>query len=225
MRSIHPLQQTAAASLVSKSSLSLSAAAAAERSRSAAERRPVGTHIDCFFPHAVERTLEAVRARLDAAVSKLGDELAAIRNRGRFSAAGEGWSLWEDEGTITGEGPSGLSISVYPAVAEFTSVERFGAVERPDQGIHTALRRVFEAVAAGFGAGGRLAVAAGGFGDTDRAGDLALAGAGFAEVCECLESAIGPPARSWEALEAGAGSWYLIAPDAEPGATADRGGM
>src|SRR5260370_19438494 len=158
MRSIHPLQQTAAASLVSKSSLSLSAAAAAERSRSAAERRPVGTHIDCFFPHAVERTLEAVRARLDAAVSKLGDELAAIRNRGRFSAAGEGWSLWEDEGTITCEGPSGLSISVYPAVAEFTSVERFGAVERPDQGIHTALRRVFEAVAARVGAGGLRAV-------------------------------------------------------------------
>jgi hypothetical protein len=94
-------------------------------------------------------------------------------------------------------------------VVEFTSLERFGAIERPDQGVHAALRRVFEAAASGFAAGGWLAVAAGGFGDTDRAGDLALAGAGFAEVCKCLEAVIGPPARSRGALEAGLGGWYL----------------
>ena len=56
---------------------------------------------------------------------------------------------------------------------------------------------------------GKLAVAAGGFGDTDRAGDLAMAGAGFPEVCGSLAAIIGPPARSWEALEAGSGGWYL----------------
>jgi hypothetical protein len=182
----------------------------------------MGTHIDGFFPHTVERSLNAVRARLDAALSGLGQDLAAIRGRGRFSAGGGGWSLWYDEGAVTGQGPNGLSISVYPAVAEFTSLERFGAIERPDQGVHAALRRVFEAVASEFGGGGRLAVAAGGFGDTDRAGDLALAGAGFAEVCGCLEAVIGLPVRQWEALEVGLGGWYLSVLDAEPSAAPDR---
>ena len=110
-----------------------------------------------------------MRARLDAALSGLEADLALIRDLGRFSAGGGGWSLWSEEGTVTGEGPSGFRIRVYPAVVELTSLERFGAVERPDQGIHTAIRRVFEAMAAAFGGGGRLAVASGGYGDTDRA--------------------------------------------------------
>ena len=152
------------------------------------------------------------------ALSRVGAELALIRDRGRFSSDDAGWSLRSDEGTITGKGPFGLSISVYLNVVEFTSVERFGTVERPDLGIHMALRRVFEVIADEFGAGGRLAIAAGGFGDTDRAGDLALAGGGFAEVCGCLEAVIGPPARSWAALEAGELRWYLSAPDIQPSA-------
>ena len=73
---------------------------------------------------------------------------SAMTSPSSATAAGSqrtgGWSLWDDEGTITGEGPSGLRIRVYPAVVELTSLERFGAVERPDQGIHTALRRVFD---------------------------------------------------------------------------------
>ena len=179
----------------------------------------MGSHIDAFFPHAVARSANAVRARLDAAVSELWPELALIRERERFSPGSGDWSLWSDEGTITGEGPSGLSISVHSTVAELTSVEHFGAVQWPDQGIHGALRRVFEGVAAAFGAAGRLAVASGGYGGTDRAADLALAGAGFAEVCGCLEAVAGPPARSWAVLEAGKCGWYLSA----PGAAADGG--
>lgn len=184
----------------------------------------MGSHIDAFFPHAVERSPEAVRAKLDAALSGLEADLALIRDLGRFSVGGGGWSLWSDEGTVTGEGPSGFRIRVYPAVVELTSLERFGAVERPDQGIHAALRRVFEAVAAAFGGGDRLAVASGGYGDTDRAADLALAGAGFAEVCVCLEAVAGSPARSWAVLEVGERGWYLSAPDAEPVTAADSGG-
>ena len=72
----------------------------------------MGSHIDTFFPHCVERSLVAVRARLDSALGPLGDELALIRDRGRFSTDAGGWSLWDDEGTITGEGPSGLRIRV-----------------------------------------------------------------------------------------------------------------
>ena len=133
----------------------------------------MGTHIDCFFPHTVERTLQVVRTRLDLVMGELGDDLAHIRDCGRFSKGREGWSLWEEnDSTIQGEGPSGLSLSVNLKVAELTSVERFGAVQCSDQGLHAVLRRVFEAAAAGFGGGGRLAVAAGGFGDTDRASDL-----------------------------------------------------
>jgi hypothetical protein len=150
-----------------------------------------------------------LQQRLATIFETLQEELYAIVERGRFSAGGGDWWLSADEDEVRGEGPNGFSISVYSAVIEFTSAERFGAVESPDLGIHIALRRVFETVAAGFGAGGRLAVAAGGFGDTDQANDLALDGCGFAEVCGCLEAKIGPPARSWEALEAGSGFWYL----------------
>ena len=82
-------------------------------------------------------------------------------------------------------------------------------MEHPDLGIHLALRKVFEGVAAAFGARGRLAVAAGGFGDTDKAGEIAISAADFAQVCACLEAVIGTPARSWESLEAGTGAWFL----------------
>ena len=129
----------------------------------------MGSVINGFFPHSVERSPEAIRARLENALGGLSDDVDAIRNRGRFSMGGGGWSFWCEEGTVTGEGPCGFSISVYVSVVRLTSVERFGAIERPDQGIHVALRTVFETVAAAFGGGGLLAVAAGGFGDTDHA--------------------------------------------------------
>jgi hypothetical protein len=179
----------------------------------------MGTHIDCFFPHTVERSPEAVRERLAAVFGGLKCEADLLRARGRFSAGGGDWWLVVEGVGVTGEGPCGFSVSVHRAVAVFTSLERFGAVERPDQGTHGALRRVFEAVAAAFGAGGRLAVAAGGFGATDRANDVAASGAGFAEVCGCLEADICEPARSWEALERGEGGWYLSVPPEPSAAT------
>ncbi|MCI0455925.1 MAG: hypothetical protein L0Z62_02960 [Gemmataceae bacterium] len=169
----------------------------------------MGTHIDGYFPRVVERSAETVQARLTAVFADLADDLAVIRERGRFSSGGGGWWVAEDEGRLFGEGPGGFSISVYPAVIEFTSVERFAAIDSPVLGIQEPLRRVFAAVAARLGAGAALAVAAGGFGDTDRAGGLAAEGASFADVCRSLEAVIGPPARSWEALEAGVGLWYL----------------
>ncbi len=183
----------------------------------------MGSHISVFFPHAVERSPDAVGARLDLALSGLQADLALIRDRGRFSTGIGGWNLRFEDATVTGAGPSGLSILVFPTVVELTSLERFGAVERPDQGIHTALRRIFEKLAAAFGAGGQLAVAAGGYGDTDRASDLARAGAGFAEVCGCLQKVVGPPAPHWSVLELGLCRWYLSVQDAEPCAAADRG--
>src|SRR5262249_26317189 len=120
--------------------------------------------------------------------------------------------------------PRGMWVAVHPAVVKLTSLERFGAVERPDLGIHTALRRLFQAVAAAFGAGGRLAVAAGGDGDTDRASDLAWTRAGVIEVWGCLEAVIGSPARSGATLEGGSCGWYLSALDTEPSTAADGGG-
>jgi hypothetical protein len=180
----------------------------------------MGTHIDGFFPHAIERSPDFVRTRLAVTLGGLGDDLAIIRERGRSSAGGGDWSLLrDDDGTVFGEGPSGFSIWAYPMVVEFTSVERFGAIQHRDQGIQDALRRVFEAVAAGFGGVGWFAVAAGGFGDTDEAGDLALAGARFVEICACLTAKVGPPVRSWEALEAGRGQWFLSAPAVEQSVT------
>ena len=127
------------------------------------ERARLGTHIDAFFPHAIERSPEVVLARLRTVLNSLESELALIRERGRFSAGSGDWSLLNDEGTIIGEGLAGLSISVCPAVVKFTSVERFSSVERPDQGTTHTLRRVFEVTAAAFSSAGRLAVAAGGW--------------------------------------------------------------
>jgi hypothetical protein len=180
------------------------------------ERARLGTHIDAFFPHAIERSPEVVRSRLLTALSSLEAELALIRERGRFSAGSGDWFFSSDEGTITGEGPAGLSISVYPTVVRFTSVERFNAFERPDQGIDVALRQVFEVTAATFGAAGRLAVAAGGFGDADQAADIAFDGGGFTDVYACLEAVVGTPARSWVELESGLHGWYLSAPEPDP---------
>lgn len=185
----------------------------------------MGTHIDAFFPHAIERSPEVVRARLHMALNSLEAGPARIRERGRFSAGSGDWSLLYDEGTITGEGPAGLSISVYPAVVKFTSVERFSSVERPDQGTTHALRREFEVTAAAFSSAGRLAVATGGFGDTDQAADLAHAGTVFTDVCGCLEAVLGPPARSWKELESGSHGWYLCIPLAEPGPAPNGGRM
>jgi hypothetical protein len=182
----------------------------------------IGTHISAFFLHSVEPSAEAVRERLIRTFGDLKQDLDAIRERGRFSTGCADWWLIEDDGIVSGEGPSGFSIAVYRDVVEFTSLERFGAIEQPALGIHMQLRRVFEVVAAAFGARGRLAVVAGGFGDTDKAGELAIGGAGFADVCGGLQLAIGIPARSWEELEAGEGAWYLSRP-AEPVATAEDG--
>jgi hypothetical protein len=173
----------------------------------------VGTHIDSFFPCIVERTVGAVLARLSEVFSDLADVIPLIRERGRFSADVGEWSVKEAEERIYGQGPAGFRIRVYSRVIQFTSLERFGALELPDQGIQEPLHRIFEAVASALGTG-ELAVAAGGFGDTDHAGDLAHDGESFAEVCRCLESVVGAPARSWQELESGAGQWYLRGLDA-----------
>lgn len=181
----------------------------------------MGSHIEAYFPHTVQRSPEAVRECLLRGLRERQDDLALIHERGRFSADRGDWSLYEDEdSSVRGRGPCGFSIDVYPAVVEFTSSERFGAVERSEQGIHTALQRVFESVAAAFGAADQLAVAAGGYGDTDEARDLAATGRGFPEVCECLTRVAGIPARSWEALGAGANEWFLGS-KAEPAAAPD----
>jgi hypothetical protein len=173
----------------------------------------LGTHIDGYFPRTVERCAETIRTRLSEVFAGMTGDLMAIRNGGRFSATSRDWYVVEgDERNIWGEGPSGFSINVYPRVVEFTCIERFGAIAGPEYGIPEALRRVFAAVAAGLGEGRPLAVAAGGFGDTDRAGDLACDGAAFTEVCASLEAVIGPPARRWKDLEAGTGDWYLSVP-------------
>lgn len=177
----------------------------------------MGSHIDVFFPHDVEQTVDAVQARLEPTFRDLTDDLALIRSKGRFSKDIGDWSLRFEEGYVCGEGPSGLLISVYSAVVQLTSLERFGAVARPDQGIQDSLRRVFEATANAFGARGRLAVAGGGFGETDLAGDLAFEGASFDEIARALEKTFGHAgARTWEAVDGNTAYWYLSNPPTKP---------
>ena len=172
----------------------------------------MGTHIESYFPRAVEPTLGAVLAQLSQVFTQLEPDLAAIRQRGGFSQGTAPWSLFQTDTGIDGEGPCGFSILVFPQVVEFTSIERFGTLESREHGIHESLRRVFEVVAASLGSSGEFAVAAGGFGDTDHACALAADGASFGEVRDRLEARLGPPARSWRELETGPGLWLLRGP-------------
>jgi hypothetical protein len=132
-----------------------------------------------------------------------------IHERCRFASNSGNWHLFEDAGTIKGDGPFGFSIAVHDRTIIFTSICRFGSIVRPDAGISEQLRLVFECVAEELGGGTALVVASGGYGDTDHANDLALEGATFEEICRCLESKAGPPARTWEELSTGELEWYL----------------
>lgn len=169
----------------------------------------MGTHIQAFFPHAVAVSMESIETVLHETTRRLESDFAAIHERGHFSTDDSGvWGLYADSKVIGGEGPSGMGIEFYAAVALGKSVERFATIASGDFGIAAPLRRVFTEWSIAFGGNGELAVAAGGMGDTDRAADLALEGACFSEVCRCLQLTLGPPAETWD--EAVASGWVLI---------------
>jgi len=151
-----------------------------------------------------------VLRRLIAVFVGLAEDVRVIQTRGQFSSDCGDWRLNQrEDGAVEGEGPAGFSGRLYERVIQVTSVERFGAIEHTDSEVRWPLRRVFEGLARALGTGSELAVASGGYGDPDRANDLAIAGAEFTEVCKCLEEVAGAPARSWEALEADGGyNWY-----------------
>lgn len=165
----------------------------------------MGTHIEVYFPHAGERSPAAVRQRLTRAFDLRTHDLVTLGVI-RPSAA---WHVTSNpRGIVFGDAPLGFSIFVYASVAELHSLLRFETLSQVGGEVSNALRRVFEAVATEFGAGGRFAVAPGGHGGTDSAHDLAIDGADFDQVCERMETTLGPPARSWAELAAAERAWY-----------------
>jgi hypothetical protein len=176
----------------------------------------VGSHIDSFFPRSVPQDPEIVLRRLNEVFGALQPEISAIRAWRRLShESGDWWTVLveaepDQPMSVEGEGPCGFIIRVYAGTVCFTNCDKFGLIAYPEYGIAQPLRHVFRSVASALGAPGPFAVASGGYGETDRACDLAYyEAAPFERVCDRLEEDNGPPVRSWEDLEAGRGTWYL----------------
>lgn len=175
----------------------------------------MGTSIDCLFARGIDQDPEAVLQTLTSLFSTLTPELDQIRELGSFSQHSGAWSIAKNDlqdsefPVLHGEGPSGFGVDVYERVICLGSVERFFSIQRADV-LGLALRHVFEAAAQHCGTGSTMAVAAGGFGDTDHAIDLACyQGASFDDLTISLQQRLGTPARSWEELRKGDHTWYL----------------
>lgn len=174
----------------------------------------MGTSIDCFFARERKSDAGEIEAALRALSVERADDIRAIQTGGRFSTwDGEWWvhpveSSDGDPASIEGEGTAGFHIQICSRVVRFGSIERFRSIY--DSDIAISLRRVITAVSLRLGTSSRIAVAAAGFGDTDRAGDVAYYGAAsFDQVCEALEEVAGPPARTWSELAEDRHRWYL----------------
>jgi hypothetical protein len=178
----------------------------------------VGSSIYCFFARGSERNAAELRTTLDDLMAEHHEDVRVVRERGRFSEGGGGWHLTQDRqggehDCLSGEGPAGFSIEVYRQVIRVGSAERFGAVYDVGSGVAPALRHILSSMARRLGASHQVAVAAAGYGDTDRAGDVAYyEGASFQAVVAMLVKVAGPPARSWDELAGGNHRWYLGVP-------------
>jgi hypothetical protein len=176
----------------------------------------VGSHIDCFFARGAEQSPADLRTALDSLMTEHCEDVQILTERGRFSRGSGSWHLdlvraaGGEPDFISGEGPAGFSIDVYCRVVRVGSAERFSALYDEGMGVALALRRTLCSVARRLGGSPRIAVAAGGYGDTDRAADLAYyEGGPFEEVVAMLEKVAGPPARTWDELARGEHKWYL----------------
>jgi hypothetical protein len=173
----------------------------------------MGTSIYCFFAHQAEWEPAALQQHLDALCAPLASDLDALRQYRRFSDDSGTWSIWPWDtttGCLAGDGPAGLGIYLYQRVVCLTSAARFSALYR-DDGVAMPLRRLLCSLAVSFASARLIAVAAAGFGNTDRASDVAYYNNGsFDDVCRELHRAAGDPTDDWALL--GDNCWYLGAP-------------
>lgn len=157
-----------------------------------------------------------IQTAIDDLLAEHREDIRILRERGRFSQGDGSLHLALDRpgdgepDYIWGEGPAGLMMDVYQRVILIRSMERFRALFDESLGVASALRRILGSTARRLCAAPRIAVAAGGFGITDRATDLAYyEGAPFEGVVAMLEEVAGPPARTWEELARDQYHWYL----------------
>lgn len=180
----------------------------------------MGTHIHGFFAREAASSPPALRAMLEDLTVERSEEIRILRDRGWFSRGGGDWLVdWDRPGggepeSIFGEGPAGLGIDVYRRVVLVSSSERFCALHDEEIGVALPLRRLLCSMALRLGTSPRIAFAAGGMGDTDRAADLAYyEGGSFDAVCACLAEELGSPARIWGELGYEGRPWYLGTPE------------
>ena len=162
-----------------------------------------------------------LQTRIDGLLAERREDLQILGERGQFPRGGGRLTLEPaivsdgDPDYLLGEGSAGFGLDVYQRVICFTSIERYFALYEESLGVAMALRRILGSAARLLSSATRIAVAAGGFGDTDAAHDLAYyQGATFDEVAAKLEEVAGPPARTWDELARRERTWYLGA--AEP---------
>jgi hypothetical protein len=182
----------------------------------------MGTTIDIFTPRVVVPRVAEVREALSELTRLYAPELETLTPPWRPTAT----SWWVSESPeaphVYGEGPV-ANFHVYAQVMDFSIIHRFFMLYDPSRSfLHSAgetetdgarrvqaLHRLIPGIARVFG-DGRHAVVAGGFGDSDHAGDLAHSGESFDSVCRHLTTSLGPPTSHWPELADV--SWYLGRP-------------
>lgn len=175
----------------------------------------MGTSIDCIFAREVSKDIEKIETILDSSFTGYGKEIETISEKGYFSKyVNLSWNVFaieeevEEPAYIQAEGPLGFSIYIYETIVVVSSPERFFALHADSPGIGSELVVLFKAIAALLGKGRLFAFAAGGFGDSDQAIDLAYyQGVSFEEACGVLHKNFGAPAKTWPELSYK--SWFL----------------
>jgi hypothetical protein len=171
----------------------------------------MGSTIEAFLPRPPAVDHVSLATLLTELFERERVAIEVVRTRGHFSSGGGGWNFVDSEfGTWFAEGPAGFRAEVFPGVLSFSSLERFGRIAHRDSQLRLPLRTIFDAVASSVDHDEMLIVS-GGYGDDERANEIALEGGSFEDLVILLRNALGAPATSWEMLEPGERSWFLRA--------------
>jgi hypothetical protein len=176
----------------------------------------MGTHIDCFIPKENDYPIEEIKQKLKNVFDRLKSEYLHLEKYGTFTenVNGKWWiSLIPTENGnpeyITGEGDS-FSIDIYDKTICIGSVERFSSLYLEDRNISKELFKILLELCNEFRSSDKVLIGAGGFGETDIVGDIAIYGGGFEQICNKMTELNGSPATDLtELVGLNAKSWYL----------------
>lgn len=174
----------------------------------------MGTSIHCIIPKEKDFEIEELRQRLDDVFDRLKTEVLHLREFGHFSKMASGSGKWflifvpAEDGLpehITGEGFT-FSVDIYKNVVLIGCIERFNDLYFKEKNTSDQLFKIITEIAKEFCYSNKLLLAAGGFGDTDLAIDIAY-DANFDEICAKMTELHGIPADNFDDLKDV--PWYL----------------